>query len=74
MDLTQPRPAAELKRLASRLPRVLLSILILTLLLSTPLLPVMAQQTPSPTAPSDGGLYIDPGGRFTAPIPANWTV
>src|SRR5215217_4376945 len=52
-----------------------LLLLLLTLLTVAPLAPALAQEIASAVATaSEVGVYADPAGRFTVPIPTNWTV
>jgi CubicO group peptidase (beta-lactamase class C family) len=53
----------------------LLPLLLLILLITGPLAPVVAQEIATPSAATaQEGDYADPAGRFTVPIPTNWTV
>jgi CubicO group peptidase (beta-lactamase class C family) len=50
-------------------------LVVLALLFGAPLAPTTARQTATPaTSAGVEGLYRDPAGRFTVPIPTNWTV
>ena len=51
-------------------PGRIVLVLLLTLLASPGLLTSASAQTPA----SDSGIYSDPGGRFTVPVPETWSV
>jgi CubicO group peptidase (beta-lactamase class C family) len=50
-------------------------VVLLTLALASPLAPVaaLARQATPVASPTAEGVVADPGGRFTVPVPTNWT-